>query len=63
MGCDAIEHKQWNHMDFLYGMDVNSLFNDKVIQFIMDATDQQNFIEHQIKKSIQERNEKITPVK
>ncbi len=62
MGCERIEHEAWNHMDFIYGMDVNPLFNEKVIKFLQSASDEPDFIQLQIQEALRQRSETPPPL-
>lgn len=61
MGCIRIPYKKWNHIDFLWAKDVNPLFNEELLQFLRNVTDD-HFIESAIAAAVEERNKRPIPV-
>ncbi len=55
IGCEPVNYKQWNHIDFLYAKEVNKYFNDGLVQFIKNATDSPNFIQQHIAEELAKR--------
>lgn len=54
-GCVLVPYKKWNHVDFLWAKDVNPLFNDEVLQFLHNATMNEDFLENLVEASIKDR--------
>ncbi len=61
MGCKLIDYEKWNHVDFLWAIDVNRYFNDELIKFVKNATDNPSFIRNKIKVSLWERRHSPLP--
>lgn len=57
MGCVLIKYEKWNHVDFLWGINVNPLFNDQLRQFVKNVTNSPNFILNRVKSALTERNQ------
>ncbi len=58
MGCEAVGNDEFNHIDFVFGIDADILVYKKITQFVTNATIHLNFIQDQIKRSLLERSER-----
>ena len=55
MGCKLIEFPKWNHVDFIWAIEINKYLNDDLIEFVNNCTRNANFISEQVAKSLEER--------
>lgn len=62
MGCTAIDFAKWNHVDFVWAIDINKYLNNDLIEFVNNCTQNVNFISEQVAKSLHERQTGATPV-
>lgn len=61
MGCIRIPFEKWNHVDFLWAKDVNRLFNEDLLQFLRNVTND-HFIENTVAAAIEERKTRPVPI-
>lgn len=50
-----IDYDKWNHVDFLWAIDVNRLFNNDLVLFLRDVTETPNFIRSTVIEAFNER--------
>lgn len=62
MGCIRIQYEKWNHVDFLWAKDVNQLFNEDLLQFLRNVTEDKQFIKIATLKALEERRKAPVPV-
>ncbi|KAK7576285.1 hypothetical protein V9T40_012571 [Parthenolecanium corni] len=55
MGCKMIDYEKWNHVDFLWAIDVNRLFNKDLVLFLRNVTQTPNFIRNTVIDAFNER--------
>lgn len=57
MGLTLIEYEKWNHVDFLWGVDANELFNHQLRQLVKNVINSPDFILSRVEKALVERNQ------
>ena len=55
MGLVLIDYEKWNHVDFLWAIDINKYFNTMLLEFVNNLTMEPHFIEMSVEEAISER--------
>lgn len=55
MGLTLIAHDKWNHIDFLWAIDVNKYFNDMLLEFVDNVTTKSDFIMKCVERAVIDR--------
>ena len=61
MGLALIGDDKWNHIDFLWAIDINKYFHDELLQFLNNVTTKSDFIMTSVKEALTKRLQLPTP--
>lgn len=55
MGLVLVDYEKWNHVDFLWAIDVNKYLNEQLLEFLKNSTTNPEFIETVIQNAVDQR--------
>jgi hypothetical protein len=57
MGLTLIGDDKWNHLDFLFAVDVKKYFYNSLLEFLDNVTTKPGFVASSVKRALAERNQ------
>lgn len=62
MGLVLVDYEKWNHVDFLWAIDINKYLNEQLLEFLKNSTTDPEFIETVIQDALDQRTVNKKPV-